>query len=255
MTENNNIWIRLIEITAKSKAKTPEGAQKLFDNYKEKHPDTEKQPRDFLEEGAEKEDKKSLKERLKGAVKTIGLLATDKEARKKMVKGWKEKAKDFGGKFKQEMKESKEMLGTVKDMISGKKVSPEAKTKAKEQVVDLMRMSVMGAASVSPIPGTLPIIMMATKAINNAFDKNFSWAPSAWEEKSAADISGLGPDEIADLLVGYISEQIENPSEELIKGAQALVEAEIKKEASMDLELIYRDPEDTPDQKFEFTWA
>lgn len=104
----------------------------------------------------------------------------DPNYRKEVSKAILAKGKDIKSKLAIEARESKEMLGTFKKVLSGKKVSDEEKKAAIDQLKDVGKLAVLGSVSITPL-GPLDDILLAvlTAGVKIAFPE-FSWLPSAW---------------------------------------------------------------------------
>lgn len=153
---------------------------------------------------------KNLKAKFGKKGEELGKFVTDKKFRQESVKALKERAADLKSKMGQELKESKEMLGTLRKIVSKKEVSPEERKKALTQAMDVVKFVVVGSASVSPIPGATPMLLGSAKVISKLFKTDFSWFPSAFRQASEE----TGPEALAENFTDSLIEGLSNLSEE-----------------------------------------
>lgn len=156
-------------------------------------------------------------------------LATDKKQRKAF-------AKKIGDAVKSEVKETKQMAGTFRDIFTGKKVKPEAKKQAVHQLVDVAKVVMAGAmvghlahlgigkllaSLASPVDEIVGAALDGPlrKATSKLFGHEHGLLPSAFyspKEAEGPDFSKMSDDEIIErmaetFLQAMESETVEDP--------------------------------------------
>jgi hypothetical protein len=159
---------------------------------------------------------KELVDKIGKKGKGILRFVTDRGFRQEVGEALKEKASDFKEKLDQEVSESKEMKRIFQQMLRGAPpLSDEERDQAKEQLVDVFKMAVMGSMGAVPVPFTLEIVLLATHAANKMTGKDFSWAASSFrgDGKHAAKDPDMGK-----VIFDEMVKLIENPSDDVING-------------------------------------
>lgn len=182
------------------RAKSPSGNSKTFDSREKAQNYTKGKPKQSL--GAR------LKEKFGEKGQELARFISDKKFRQKSIQAMKDRAKDIKSKLGQEISESKKMLKTFGTIMLGKEVSKEERKKAFEQGIDVVKLTLVGAASVSPIPGATPMLLGSAKVISKMFKVDFSWFPSAFRQASEPDA-----EQIAEKFVQVLMDGVTNLSE------------------------------------------
>lgn len=152
----------------------------------------------------------ALKEKFGKKGAEVAKFVTDKGFRKESVNAFKERAADVKAKMGQELKESKEMLGTLRKLVTKQEVSKEEKQQALKQAMDVVKIVVVGGASVSPIPGATPMLLGSAKVISKMFKTDFSWFPSSFRQASEE----TGPEALAESFTDNLMQGLSQLSEE-----------------------------------------
>jgi hypothetical protein len=158
---------------------------------------------------------RGFREKMHDAIRGAKKFFTDRDYRDEVVSHIQEKAGDFKDKLKQEMHESADLARTLKSLVQGKEISDEERDAAKEQVIDLAKMAFIAGSAVTPVPGFKLMPWLLTAAVNKAFHKKYSIAPSAWRT------AGDEMDQVIETLFHSILEEISHPDEHLYEAVMS----------------------------------
>lgn len=232
-TELRPHLLPLLTREAGNKATTPEGAKKLFDAYKEKHPKTEKGPKDFYEAPQKKDPGKDDKK----PGKKTSLKDMNKELSKEKAQA-QEKAKDI--------KIPEKAQQAFSDMSSGKKVGVVASTVAGGLTGYVLGGTMTSAAvgvamaglGITAVVG-LPALGIGLGILAGALVCGYLGSKGAYGWSSKLGAEGLTEDQIKALIVDKMHDLNEEDAkilQESFKGGKldkakllSLTQARVKK--------------------------